>query len=46
MNRNPVVRVPVERDSADLLPAAIDPASYALRDAGRGRWLLRNRTVL
>jgi len=31
----PVVRVPVERDSADLLPAAIDPASYALRDAGR-----------
>src|SRR3984893_5834987 len=30
----PVVRVPVERDSADLLPAAIDAASDALRDPG------------
>src|SRR6266403_2870231 len=30
----PVVRVPVERDSADLLLATIDPAGAALRHAG------------
>jgi len=31
----PVVRIPTERDSADVLPAAINPASDVLRDAGR-----------
>ncbi len=41
----PVVRVPVERDSADLLPAAIDPASYALRDAGRDGAVETDRAV-